>query len=177
MAYVMGVVLALGASLLGAVIGLDRDRAFYPIRHDTGSALILVPADVRRHLPVANSWEDIDLVASHNAALRAAVNPIIGDTWRTATGPARKKNLRKVLLENPELLGDLLDQYKKKGAPACDIKNDPDALQLWHVLAGDLAAGTRITPKAVIRIVQRPIDSGGSCITTMDRRERRRRRS
>jgi hypothetical protein len=104
-----------------------------PIIPQSRRAIILLPQAILRHLPVAESWEDIDTVASHNADLRQRVNPIIGSTWRRATGrQVSKADLRETLLKHPELLKELLEQYKRKPAAPYDFLRDPAGQQVWY---------------------------------------------
>ena len=79
-----------------------------------------MPAEVLRFLPVADSWDDVDWIRWENEELRQRVNKIIGDTWRTATRRIPKSALKSALLHNPELLRDLLRQYKRKPARPYD---------------------------------------------------------
>jgi hypothetical protein len=128
----------------------------------TDRLLVLVPRSILRHLPTASDWSDVDLVASHNAALRARVNPIIGSTWKKATGARiRKADLRRTLFQHPELILDLVRQYAAKPARAYDFERDPAAQQLWYHLSTevaradplDLAHFQPVTPENVVRVV------------------------
>jgi len=65
---------------------------------------------------------------------------VIGATWKKATQKVTKETLRNTLLHNPELIKDLLNQYRKKPAQAYDFDKDPDALVLWYELARQLVA-------------------------------------
>ncbi|HXT68542.1 MAG TPA: hypothetical protein VN700_02230 [Vicinamibacterales bacterium] len=144
-AVVRGHILAFSARVaqdlkLGTVKVTHGDAVFLvPKDPVSGASLYLVPADILRHLPVANSWSDIDIVSSHNSALRHKVNGLIGDTWRKATKKVKKAVLRKTLLDNPELLADFLKQYRDKQASAYDFVKDPDALIRWYEEAVGLA--------------------------------------
>lgn len=111
-----------------------------PINPANQRNIVLLPQDILRDLPVAESWDAIDTVSSHNAALRARVNPIIGATWRHATRRVSKAELRKTVLKNPELLKDLLAQYKKKSPTSYDFGTDPTAQQVWYYLSRQEAA-------------------------------------
>lgn len=103
-------------------------------------ALFLVPADVLRHIPVAMSWDEVDIVAAHNAALRQKVNGIIGETWKKATTKVKKKTLRDTVLEHPELLEELIELYQAKASGAYDFVKDPEALIVWQQHSAQLAA-------------------------------------
>ncbi len=117
----------------------------------TREPIFLVPRDILRHLPVAESWYEIDTVASHNEQLRNRVNSMIGDTWRQATR-LPKWRLRATLLKHPELLRDLLEQYKAKPAKPYDLKADPDLLYLWQPVTRQAASAAplhlALAPKA-----------------------------
>jgi hypothetical protein len=122
-----------------------------PVTRD-GQWVILVPADILRSLPVAHSWSDVDTVASHNAALRAKVNQQIGDTWRQATNRIKKKELKDAILRHPDLMRDLIDQYRAKKAKGYDFSSDPEGIQVWFEVAEDLAGSTPLdlTPFRVL---------------------------
>jgi hypothetical protein len=91
----------------------------------------LVPKDILRNLPIAESWSDIDYVASVNEDVRRRVNEIIGSTWKQATR-LRKLVLRSFLLQNPELLRSLLDAYGDKPAVRYNFGNDPAGQVAWY---------------------------------------------
>ena len=93
-------------------------------------AVILVPRRILRDLPIAHSWEDIDIVCRHNAALRERVNSIIGGTWKKATRQ-KKEILRTVILAEPEVLDDLIDSYNTKAATEYDFDRDPSGEFVW----------------------------------------------
>ena len=93
--------------------------------------IILLPKEILRDLPIANCWEDIDLVCSHNQALRREVNGLIGDTWKKATQSAKKSTLKFVLTKKPEVMRDLIDSYKRKPAEQYDFESDPAGQVLW----------------------------------------------
>ena len=134
-------------------IPMTRDGIDYRVPYDkeTGKAVILVPRDVLKTIPVAHSWDDVDRIAAHNAELRKRVSKTIGETWKRATGRSvSKQRLRETLTANPELLRDLLSQYHNKPTRSYDFERDPDALLLWH----SLALGDQPLPRpAALRLV------------------------
>ena len=97
--------------------------------------IILVPRDVLRDLPSALDWDDIALVASHNEALRDEVNELIGSTWRKAALYAHKKDVRDVILKYPEILSDLIAQYRSRAPTAYDFDEDRAGQVVWHEAA------------------------------------------
>ena len=98
-----------------------NDRRQLPWTEGMRHPAILVPKDVLCHLPVAQDWSDVDHVCSENEALRNRVNPIIGSTWKDATEKHSKAELRGAILEFPELLIDLINQYERKTAVALSL--------------------------------------------------------
>lgn len=92
--------------------------------------LILLPKDILRDLPIAESWSEIDLVCAQNRELRRKVNALIGDTWKKATR-AKKSTLRAVLIKEPEVLQDLIESYRNKPADKYDFDNDPSGQIIW----------------------------------------------
>jgi hypothetical protein len=101
---------------------------------------IFLPSELLTPLPVAYSWEDIDIVCSHNEQLRNRVNEIIGDTWKKATGQrVSKSQLKATLLRYPELIEDLLNRYKIKEPQTYDFNRDPSGEFIWHDIAQKVA--------------------------------------
>lgn len=121
-------------------IDIKGRKAILPADQEVGQHTLLVPKDILRALPVAKDWSDVDYVAQHNAQLRAKVNQKIGDTWKRATSSdIPKSQLRKLLLKYPELLEDLLNQYKAKKATGYDFSQDPQGHLLWFEFGQTLA--------------------------------------
>jgi hypothetical protein len=118
---------------------IDHQEYHLPRNPKNGQFIVLIPQQLLRDLPVADSWSDIDLVSSHNEDLRHRVNRIIGDTWRHATRRVSKAELRATLLKHPDLLKDLLEQYSKKPMTPYDFAADPAAQQLWYYLSQEEA--------------------------------------
>jgi hypothetical protein len=97
--------------------------------------IVFMPKKLLNGLPVASDWSDIDIVCAYNAALRKKLNKIIGRSWKSAINKITKKDLRKLLLDNPELLQDLIQQYKAKPKYGYDFENDPLGEIVWAELS------------------------------------------
>lgn len=109
-----------------------------PVNPVTNRPLLFVPQDVLRDIPVAECWSSIDIVAAQNADLRARVNQTIGESWRDATQKLKKEELRVALLSEPELIADLLSQYKAKPAESYDFVDDPAGEIRWYGIAQEM---------------------------------------
>jgi hypothetical protein len=105
-----------------------------PYNKTTRKPIILIPMEILRPLPVALDWSDIDFVSSHNVDLRNRVNKTIGNTWKAATR-VPKKDIKSAILDNPEILEDLLEQYKKKPPVPYDFSRDPEGEIIWSKTA------------------------------------------
>ncbi len=103
-----------------------------PLNPNSGKAVLLVPRDILRDLPIANDWSEIDTVAAHNAELRGRLNATIGSTWKQITRKLRKVELRETLFSDPELLRELIDLYKGKPPTTYDFRRDPGGQVLWR---------------------------------------------
>lgn len=104
----------------------DVDGAKYalPRNPETGDYLILWPKEILCDLPVADSWEQIDIVCKYNEQLRERLNDLIGANWRRATKDNSKQELLKSLLTHPEAIVDLVRQYKEKPKSPYDFRAD-----------------------------------------------------
>ncbi|MEO6134548.1 MAG: hypothetical protein ABIP35_05310 [Ginsengibacter sp.] len=110
-------------------------RITLPYNSKTGDPIVFVPKELLQDLPIAFCWEDIDRVCSENDDLRRRVNLEIGKTWKFATSKISKFKLKSAILENPDILHDLIDQYNKKSKVAYDFINDPSGQVVWAELA------------------------------------------
>jgi len=131
----------LGAKLGGETVRLKYHGIPYDLPKDTetGKAVVLLPREILRDLPVAQDWSDVDIVASHNSGLRRRVNRIIGRTWKDATQRVGKSTLRDQILRNPDLLSDLIEQYRGKHPTPYDFTNDPLGLDTWYDVGSSFA--------------------------------------
>lgn len=101
--------------------------------------IILVPRDVLRDLPLALDWSEIALVSSHNENLRREVNELVGSTWRKAA-TASKRDVFHVFLKYPDVLRDLIDQYRKRDRLQYDFADDRAGQVIWHPASREAAA-------------------------------------
>jgi hypothetical protein len=105
-----------------------------PFDPETEKAIILVPAKLLRDLPIAYSWEEIDYVCKYNSELRGVMNNIIGSSWKEAK-KKKKSDLREIILRKPEVLSDLIKQYREKPKSSYDFESDPSGEVLWATFA------------------------------------------
>lgn len=75
-------------------------------------------------------WDDVDRVCKYNEALRNKVNRILGSTWKKAMR-LPKRDLKRTIIEYPEVLKDLVRQYREKAKRPYDFDRDPLGELLW----------------------------------------------
>jgi len=75
-------------------------------------AIVLVPADIVRSLPIANDWSDIEAAAAANAAIRARVNALLAGIARP-TVVERKRALRSAAMESGALFESFIAAMKE----------------------------------------------------------------
>ncbi|WP_368246453.1 MULTISPECIES: hypothetical protein [Clostridium] len=95
--------------------------------------IILIPKCILRDLPIATCWNDIDIVCRENQIIRDTVNNVIGDTWKKATSQkVKKRELKHILLEYPDLLQDLITLYNTKPKNIYDFDSDRSGEVIWY---------------------------------------------
>ncbi|SDG32346.1 hypothetical protein SAMN04487996_117152 [Dyadobacter soli] len=142
-----------------------------PYDYQNKRALLFVPRSLLNNLPIAIDWDDIDRVGRYNEELRQRVNKLIGVSWKAASKMS-KKQLKQILLKNPELLIDLIDQYKRKIRTSYDFENDPVGEVIWAELSEsaidshplDLSPFNPITADNIIEVVKRICEQYASLI-------------
>lgn len=82
-----------------------------PYKHND---VLLVPIDILHKLPVAESWEDIDLVVSQNNALRAEVNFEVASEWNKYTVVERKSYLQREVFKDPDACKRIIKEYRSE---------------------------------------------------------------
>lgn len=120
------------------------DKSGLPVNPFTGDVILLVPHSILRDLPVALDWSNMDVVARQNQELRDKVNGIIGNSWREAMKTVSKNNLKKLILEHPDLIDDLVKQYSAKPALPYDFLEDRAGEYIWYPVTKELVKNNPI---------------------------------
>lgn len=80
-----------------------------PYKHDD---VLLVPVDILHKLPVADTWEDIDLVVSQNSILRDEMNAEVASEWQKYTARERKAYLMRDVFKDPDACMRVIEGYR-----------------------------------------------------------------
>lgn len=103
-----------------------------PINPENNFPILLVPKSILSDLPVAYDWSSKDVLLLHNEQLRIELNEEIGKNWKEATGAGvTKEKLKKLLINNPELMQDLIGHYDAKNPKFYDFEHDPQGDWIW----------------------------------------------
>ncbi|KAB0642207.1 hypothetical protein [Burkholderia latens] len=122
------------------VVSKGLPKEDMPLNPVTGNAVILVPRDILRDLPIAETYGDISRIAYENKLLRDELNAIIGDSWRKATISDQKEVLRNSFIKHPDILLDVLSAYHKAGRSLYDFKDDPAGETRWYRASKEFSA-------------------------------------
>ena len=117
-------------------LDIKTDLPINPYNHHP---ILLIPCSIIRDLPIAYDWTSLDMIARENQEIRDRVNQTIGETWKQATDSSTKKQvLRECLFSNPDLIDDLVLQYKNKPSQTYDFSKDRAGERIWYEATRDL---------------------------------------
>lgn len=126
---------------IGKELGVKLDykfKDFFLPKHPTKDEyLLFVPRELLRDLPIAANWEEVFVVAQHNAALREKVNSLLKNAFGKTKKPT-KKDFRNILWGNKDDLSSILGIYKKYDANPYDFVGDPQGWGNWYQIGTDI---------------------------------------
>lgn len=105
-----------------------------PYASDIKTHILLLPKDILEKLPVANSFDDIQEVVRHNRQLREHFNRILRLAAKQKIYPTKKdikNSIKKEIIENPNILTDLINDYKKSKKEPYDFDKDTNYFFNW----------------------------------------------
>lgn len=85
-----------------------------------GYEILLLPVEILHKLPVAKSWEEIDLVIVENNTIRAMMNSEVAERWTRWAATERKYYLREKIFKDSEKCKDVIEAYRKEKLEAYD---------------------------------------------------------
>lgn len=138
-----------------------RDLPFY--KHKNKKVpIVLIPKEILRSLPVAESWEEIGDVVAYNDSLRQKINSRIGTTWKKLIKKLSKAELKRELLNSPELLKEFIETYKNKKRNSYNFDTDPECHIKWAEYAEnaprnfpkDLSKYTPVTSENIVFLIR-----------------------
>lgn len=126
-----------------------------------GKQIVFVPKHFLSDLPVAEQWEDIQVAAAYNEGVREAISAIINKSWKQIAKEYSKRDLKRLLIENPDLLKELLAQYKNRPGNGYDFVLDHLGILLWDTVGRetarrnplDLSKYQKVTEENVLEVV------------------------
>lgn len=103
-----------------------------PFDPNTKRPIILIPKQVLRDLPVAESFADIFWITQHNEAVRQELNKIIVGSLRSLTPAERKDRVKRSFIEHPDSLEQVLKAYENEEANFYDFADDRAGETIWY---------------------------------------------
>lgn len=104
-----------------------------------GAPVILLAADILKHLPIMEDPRNLADIAKENAELRDRVNQNISEIWKIRT-KKEKEEIKRRAMESSASFQTLLDLLKILEKTPYDIHKDPDGLIEWRSLAQNFTA-------------------------------------
>jgi hypothetical protein len=127
----------------------------YKLPQHNNSFIIFCPKSILTDLPVAFDRDDIGRVCSHNENLRLKVNNIIAESFTKVGIREFKYNLKKLLLTNPKLANEMIQEYKNKST-IYNFDEDPNGDFIWKDIADETVVNYpfQISEQSPIKIVE-----------------------
>lgn len=100
-------------------------------KESSPAPVILVPKDILRQLPIANSWSEVCDNAAENDELREKVNRTIGEIWEAKTRKD-KERIRESALSNRNTFSTILQMLHCIAPKHYDFSKDPDGILVWR---------------------------------------------
>lgn len=103
-----------------------------PINPKNGEPIILIPKQILRDLPVAETYADIFWITNHNEEIRKKINSLIVGSLKSLTTTERKQHIKQTFTENPDILQEVIRAYRKAEPKFYDFTNDPTGEVIWY---------------------------------------------
>ncbi|MCW2084346.1 hypothetical protein ABIE85_008361 [Bradyrhizobium diazoefficiens] len=101
---------------------------------ETPTPVVLLPADILKHLPIAENPFQIAKAAAENAELRDRVNEHISEIFKIRT-KAEKEAINSRAMQSGQAFQALLDALKLAEKIPYDLASDPQGLLQWSPIA------------------------------------------
>ncbi len=115
----------------------------------SGHPIILIPKDILRDLPMADSWGNISYVCATNQALRQKINELIGHDWHEKTRDYKKSDLKNFLFRNPDFFKEIISEYNKSNPTKYDYDKDPSGEANWLRIAEEATSQSPLRLEAI----------------------------
>ena len=116
-----------------------------PFNPDSNAPIILVPKQILRDLPVAETFADIFWISEHNEKLRTELNKLIVGSLRSLTPSEKKHRVRESFIHHPDVLAQVIKAYEAAGAKFYDFRDDPAGETIWYRVSKSLPATSELT--------------------------------
>lgn len=116
-----------------------------PFNPHTQTPVILVPREILRDLPVAQTFADIFWISAHNEALRNEFNKIVVGSLRSLTPSERKSRVREAFVKHPDVLAQVIAAYESAGAKFYDFNDDPAGETVWYRVSKTLSNNHKLS--------------------------------
>lgn len=103
-----------------------------PTNPQNGDPIILIPKQILKDLPVAETYADIFWITSHNEEIRQKINGLIIGSLKSLTLSEKKAHIKQTFKENPEVLLEVINAYRNAEPKFYDFNSDPTGEVIWY---------------------------------------------
>lgn len=133
--YTQNVCTKCGIPMVAQRVSRELPEVQLPTNPLKGGPVILVPKQVLNDLPVAETYSDISWIASRNEEVREELNRIIGGAFSRVSTSEKKEIIKRTCITNPDILREILEEYKRSAPDFYDFTDDPAGEVIWYSTA------------------------------------------
>lgn len=153
-----------GLGIKEVYIQKNYEKSYTLTKHPLKNGpLLFIPQEILRDLPVANSFDEISVVAIFNEALRQKFNSILASIFAGRDKKPTKSEIKEYLLETKDRIRTIVDAYKSCVPKSYDFDADPAGLYLWLEKAQQLVKENPVSipakPKDLDEVVKTVVDA------------------
>lgn len=116
-----------------------------PINPLNGEPIILIPKQILKDLPVAESFADIYWITSHNEDVRQRINSLITGSLRSLNTTEKKDLLKQSFIENPDVLREVIKAYRAAEPKFYDFDGDPTGEVIWYRVSKQIPSQSELS--------------------------------
>lgn len=103
-----------------------------PCNPQNNEPIILIPKEILRDLPVAETYADLEWICQQNQSLRDYINSLIVGSIRSLTPVEKKSKIKDTFTNRPDVLEFVIQAYLDSPPKHYDYKNDPSGETIWY---------------------------------------------
>lgn len=99
----------------------ENEFLINPYKNDI---ILLLPQDILHEIPIAQEWDDIDMVCREIEEIKREVNALVGKNWSQLGASYKKSFIRENIIKDKTLLNKLINEYKESRIEEYNFEKD-----------------------------------------------------